>query len=81
MRSQEGGKVAIEDLMKYPLKPVPYSLVTANDYFNKTDKSKGFHNLMKDIENSPIPSSETSLMIEDGNAVFRYLKEVTGNFK
>ena len=73
MRSQEGGKVAIEYLMKYQLKPVPYSLITADDFFNKTDKSKGFHNLMKDFENSPIPSSEPSLMIEDGTDVFRYL--------
>ena len=36
---------------------------------------------MKDFENSPIPSSEPSLMIEDGTDVFRYLKEVTGNLK
>ena len=28
-----------------------------------------------------MPSSETSLIIEDGNAVFHYLKEVPGNFK
>ena len=81
MRSQEGGKVEIEDLMKYPLTPVPYSLATADGFFNKTDKSKGFHYLMKDVENSPMPSSETSLIIEDGNAVFHYLKEVPANFK
>ena len=81
MRSQRGGRVEIEDLMKYPLTPVPYSLATADGFFNKTDKSKGFHYLMKDVENSPMPSSETSLIIEDGNAVFHYLKEVPGNFK
>ena len=28
-----------------------------------------------------MPSSETSLIIEDGNAVFHYLKEVPANFK
>ena len=36
---------------------------------------------MKDVENSPSPSSATCLIIEDGNAVFHYLKEVPGNFK
>ena len=74
-------KVEIEDLMNYPLTPIPYSLVTADGFFNKKDKSKGFLYLMKDVENSPIPSAETCLIIEDGNAVFHYLKEVPGNFK
>ena len=81
IRSQEGMKVEFEDLMKYPLTPIPYSLATADGFFNKTDKSKGFHYLIKDVENSPIPSPETCLIIEDGNAVFHYLKEVPGNFK
>ena len=81
IRSQEGMKVEIEDLMKYPLTPIPYSLATADGFFNKTDKSKGFHYLIKDVENSPIPSPETCLIIEDGNAVFHYLKEVPANFK
>ena len=81
IRSQEGMKVEIGDLMKYPLTPIPYSLATAYGFFNKTDKSKGFHYLMKYVENSPIPSAETCLIIEDENAVFHYLKEVPGNFK
>ena len=82
IRSQEGMKVEIVDLMKYSLTPIiPYSLATADGFFNKTDKSKGFHYLMKDVENSPIPSAEMCLIIEDGNAVFRFLKEVPGNFK
>ena len=80
--SQEGMKVEIVDLMKYPLTPtIPYSLATAYGFFNKTDKSKGFHYLMKDVENSPIPTAEMCLIIEDRNAVFRFLKEVSGNFK
>ena len=57
MRSKEGGKDEIENLMKYPLTPVPYSLATADGFFNKTDKSKGFHYLMNDVEN--VPSLET----------------------
>ena len=31
---------------------------------------------MKDVGNSAMSSSESSLIIEDGNAVFHYLKEV-----
>ena len=69
-------KAAIEDLMKYPLTAVPYSLATADGFFKKTGKSKGFHYLMKDVGNSSMPSSETSQIIEDENAVFHYLKEV-----
>ena len=81
IRSQEGGKVEIEELMKFPLTPVPYSLATADDFFNKTDKSKGFHYLMKGVDNATLPSVDTTLIIEDGNAVFHYLTEVPGNFK
>ena len=81
IRSQEGGKVELEELMKYPLTPVPYSLATADGFFNKTDKSKGFHYLMKGVDNAPLPSLDTTLIIEDGNAVFHYLTEVPGNFK
>ena len=80
MRSQRGGKVEIKDLMKYPLTPVPYRLATADGFFNQTDKSKGFHYLMKDVENDPMPASETSLIIEDGNVVFHYLKKSTWKF-
>ncbi|MEW8548337.1 MAG: hypothetical protein AB2693_32945, partial [Candidatus Thiodiazotropha sp.] len=67
--------------MKYPLTPVPYSLATADGFINKTDKAKGLHYLIKDIENSALPPCETTLVIEDGNALFHYLREVPGNFK
>ena len=75
IRSQEGMKVEIEDLMKYPLTPIPCSLATADDLFNKTDKSKGFHYLMKYVENSPIPSAETCLIIEKEMSYFIILKK------
>ena len=81
IRSQDGGKVEIEDLMRYPLTPVPYSLATADGFLTKTDKAKGLHYLIKDIENSVLPLCETTLVIEDGNALFHYLREVPGNFK
>lgn len=63
IRSQDGGKVEIEDLMKYPLTPVPYSLATADGFLTKTDKAKGLHYLIKDIENSVLPLCETTLVI------------------
>lgn len=81
MRVQEGGNIEIEYLMKYPLTPVPYSLATADGFFFKTDKAKGRHYLIKDVENAALPSCETTLVIEDGNALFHYLREVLGNFK
>ena len=52
----------------------PYHSLAAADGFL-------FHYLIKDIENSPMPSSKTSLIVEDGHAVFHYLHEVLGNFK
>ena len=50
-----------------------HSLATADGFL--------LHYLTKDVENSPMPSSETSLIVGDGNAVFHYLHEVPGNFK
>ena len=81
MRCQEGGKLEIDELMKYPLTPVPYSLGTANGFLTKTDKARGFHNITKDVDNAALPSPATTLIIEDGNAVFHYMREIPGNFK
>jgi hypothetical protein len=80
MRSQEGGKVDIEHFMTYPLTPVPYSLATADGFLTKTYKAIGFHYLTKDVENASLPSYETTLIVEDGNAVF-HMRDVPGNFK
>ena len=41
VKSEAHGHVNVEELMKYPLSPVPYSLGTADDYMAKTDQSKG----------------------------------------
>jgi hypothetical protein len=67
--------------MKYPLTPVPYSLATADGYLNKTDKARGLHYLIKGVDNAALPSSGTTLVVEDGNAVLYYMREVPGNFK
>ena len=69
-KSEEGGKVEIEELMTYSLTPVPYSLAMADGFLNKTMNPRGFHYFINEVENSPMPSSKYTLKIEDENAVF-----------
>lgn len=76
-----GNKLDLREIMKYPLTPVPYSLGTSDGFFAKTDKSKGVHYLLKDLENSQIPVDSRTLQIEDGNAIFYCLKQIPSNFK
>ena len=76
-----GNKLDMREIMKYPLTPVPYSLGTSDGFFAKTDKSKGVHYLLKDVENSQIPVDSRTLQIEDGNAIFYFLKQIPSNFK
>ena len=61
--------------------PVPYSIATADGFFCKTEKSKAFHHLVKDIEDSAEPPWEETLTIYDGNASFYSLKDVPSNFQ
>lgn len=51
-----------------------------NNFFAKTDTFKGLHYLRKDVENSQPPTTGNSLVVEDGNAVFYYLKEMPAYF-
>ena len=81
VRSQEGSAVDIEDLMTYPLTPVPFSIGTADGFMTKNDKSKGFDYLTKDIDSVQLPPFDTTLTIEDGNALFYYMHDLPGNFK
>ena len=60
---------------------MPYSLGTSDGFFAKTDKSKGIHYLLKDIENSEPPPNVKTLEIKDGNAAFYCLKQIPSNFK
>ena len=81
VQSQEGIEIDIEELMTYPLTPVPFSLGTADGYMTKNDKSKGFNYLIKGVDSAQIPPYDTTLIIEDGNALFYYMREVPSNFK
>ena len=81
VKSQSQGlQLDIKELMTFPLTPVPYSIGTADGFLAKTDKSKCFNYLTKDCEDGPSPSVESTLVIEDGNACFYYMKETPANF-
>jgi hypothetical protein len=67
-------RIDLKELLAYPLTPVPYSIVTSDGFLNKTDKSKGYHFLTKDVEDVPPPPDDKTLVIEGGNAAFYYLK-------
>ena len=59
----------IEEMMRYPLTPVPHSLGTADGFFNNTNKAAMLHFLLEDApENVPYPTD--ALFIQDGNALF-----------
>ncbi|KAL5014823.1 hypothetical protein ScPMuIL_000962 [Solemya velum] len=74
-------KINLQELLTYPLTPVPYSLATADGFLAKTDKAKAFHHIAKDVEDFNQPPTERTLTIHDGNAMFYCMKEVPGNFK
>jgi hypothetical protein len=73
--------IDLKELLAYPLTPVPYSIAIADDFLNKADKSKGYHFLTKYVEDAPPPSDDKTLVIEDGNAAFHYLKDFPPNFR
>lgn len=82
MKSQQQGlQLDMRELLTYPLTPVPYSIGTADGFLSKTDKSKSFAYLVKDINDAALPATDQTLVIIDGNAYFYFLKELPGNFK
>ncbi|MPC13645.1 hypothetical protein E2C01_006385 [Portunus trituberculatus] len=80
VKSQGHGRVDVDELLKYPLSPVPYSLGTADGYMAKNDKSKGLQFLVKDLDNAPIPLDGNTMLIQDGNALFHTLADIPNNF-
>ena len=50
-------KFSVPELLSFPLTPVPFSLGTPAGYLTKTDKSKGFHYLTKEVESEGFPPS------------------------
>ena len=64
----------LKELMTYPLTPVPYCIGTSHGFLAKTDKSNGFHFLTTDVADALEPPNNDTLLVEDGNACFYYLK-------
>ena len=81
VKSQTHGQVNIEELMKYPMSPVPYSLGTPDGYMTRTDKAKGMNHLLKGVNDAPFPSDAKTLLIQDGNAIFRAMTDIPSNFE
>ena len=67
--------------MKYPLMPMPSSIGTFDGYLLKTDKSKGFTCLTKELDDFAMLSDAKTLNVEDRNAIFYCMKEVPATFK
>ena len=79
---QTAEKMDLRKLLTYPLVPVPYSIGLPDNFLAKTDKAKGLHYLIKDLDDANIPEDPKSCMIiEDGNAIFHYMKEIPRNFE
>lgn len=69
----------LDELMRYPLTPVPHSLGTADRYFNKTNKSTMLHYLLED-SSEDVPYPKDALHIQDGNALFHALTNMPPTF-
>jgi len=52
-------KVNLLQLMSYQLTPVPYSLALADGSLCMTDKSKGMHHLVKDLDDPVVRLKKT----------------------
>ena len=55
-------RLELAHVMQYPLTPVPYNMATADGFFAKTDKSKGFHYLTNQIDSDELPPTNTTLL-------------------
>ena len=65
--------------MRYSLTPVPRSLGTADGFFNKTNKAALLHFFTDDIQED-IPYPKGVLHIQDGNALFHALINISPTF-
>ena len=63
--------------MKYPRSPVPYSIGTPDGYMTRTEKAKGMNHLLKSVNDAPVPSDAKTLLIQDGNAAFRVMTDIS----
>ncbi len=64
--------INLEELMRYPLSPVPHALGSPDGYFAKTNKATILHHLLKDRDEE-VPYPKDALYIQDGNALFHMM--------
>ena len=69
----------LEDLMAYPLTPVPASIGTADGFLYKTNKASLLHYIAQDCPKD-LPYPEDALHIEDGNAMIYTLSNLPPTF-
>ena len=60
----------IEELVRYPLTPVPHSLGTADGFFNNTNKAAMLHFLLYFYASENVSYLTHARFIQDGNALF-----------
>ncbi|WAR02903.1 hypothetical protein MAR_009461 [Mya arenaria] len=71
--------IQLEEVMKYPLTPVPHSLGTPDGFFMKTNQAAIIPMLLEDI--APDETYQTdALYIQDGNALFHSLTNLGPTF-
>ena len=75
LSQKQSEKIDMRELMKYPLMPMPDS------YLLKTDKSKKFTYLTKELDDFTMLSNAKTLNAKDRNAIFCSMKEVQATFK
>ena len=81
LSQKQSEKIDMREPMKYPLMPMPSSIGTPNGYLLKTDKSKRFIYLTKELDNFTMLSDTKTLNVEDMNEIFYRMKEVPVTFK
>ena len=75
LSQKQSENIDMRKLMKYPLMPMP------DGYLLKTDKSKGFTYLTKELDDFTMLSNAKTLNVKDRNAIFYCMKEVPATFK
>lgn len=67
--------INLEELMRYPLSPVPHALGSPDGYFAKTNKATILHHLLKDRDEE-VTYPKDALYIQDGNALFHMMSNL-----
>ena len=73
----------LDELMRYPLTPVPYSQGTADGYFNKTNKAVMKNYLAKQLIDTETTTEYANdvFFIQDGNTMFHSMVDIPPTFK